>query len=135
MPRLPECLQRGSNKHLPPCCHAAAPSHSPVTPPPSLQIYWATFGCVRAVDVDKAGRNVCHPFTSEIYLCDSRILPPLSRSCLSPRPVEAGGGGGGWGGGGDGTGLQTAYHHQFDTVDSKNSSQASIPPINAPGVL
>lgn len=60
-----------------------APSHSPVTP--TREIYRATFARVRAVAVDKAGRNVCHPVTKQIYLPDKHILAsnPRSRSCLT----------------------------------------------------
>lgn len=93
-----------------PCCRGALAA--PVTPTPSAQIYRATFGRVTAVRVDKAGYNVCHPITTEIYLPDRhiRLQGPACRLAVE----QAGGGGQN----GDRTALQTAYYHQFDTVDS-----------------
>lgn len=57
-----------------------------------LQIYRATFGCVRAVCVDKAGHNVCHPITTEIYLPDRHILlqGPVCRLNASRRQRQQG---------------------------------------------
>lgn len=80
------------------------------------QIYWATFGCVRAVGVDKAGHNVCHPITTEIYLPDRHILlqGPVCRLALRGRRQRRGGREGRR----QDRRLQTAYYHQFDTVDS-----------------
>lgn len=58
----------------------------------SVQIYRATFGCVRAVCVDKAGHNVCHPITAEIYLPDRhiRLQGPVCRLAESRRQQRRG---------------------------------------------
>lgn len=78
-----------------------------------LQIYRDTFGGVRAVGVDKSAHNACHPITTKIYLPDRHISlqGPVCRLALEQAAPTGGTHR-------DRTGLQTAYYHQFDTVDS-----------------
>lgn len=109
VPRPPELLWRRSNKHLPLCCNAAAPSQAPVTPPlarkfigPLLDVSEQSVSIKLAIMLATPSQQ---RFTS---LTDTSCFKVLS--VASPRA-----------GGADRREerrLQTAYYHQFDTVDS-----------------